>query len=143
MSARTMHLEELIETSTAMQYLQSCCLRTKDWTKNNCRCRTCVYRYAMGQYQVLAAAGLPIATPPGTADLTINTLAVKLPALWPDNPNKWFLYCEGKFRLHNFTKQQTMFDHCIQAMSAEQSDVVMDLMERGPSPTCISPTPQH
>ena len=29
-----------------------------------------------------------------------------------------------------------MFDHCIQAMTAEQSDVVMDLMERGPSPTC-------
>ena len=29
-----------------------------------------------------------------------------------------------------------MFDHCIQAMTAEQTDVVMDLMERGPSPTC-------
>ena len=29
-----------------------------------------------------------------------------------------------------------MFDHCIQAMAAEQSDVVMDLMERGSSPTC-------
>ena len=29
-----------------------------------------------------------------------------------------------------------MFDHCIQAMTAGQSDVVMDLMERGPSPTC-------
>ena len=29
-----------------------------------------------------------------------------------------------------------MFHHCIHAMTAEQSDVVMDLMERGPSPTC-------
>ena len=29
-----------------------------------------------------------------------------------------------------------MFDHCIQAMTAEQTDVVMDLIERGPSPTC-------
>ena len=26
-----------------------------------------------------------------------------------------------------------MFDHCLHAMSAEPSDVVMDLMERGPS----------
>ena len=86
--------------------------------------------------QVLAAAGLPINTPPCPADLTINAVAVQLPALWPDNPNKWFLYCEGKFRLHNISKQQTMFDHCIQAMTAEQSDVEMDLMERGPSPTC-------
>ena len=86
--------------------------------------------------QVLAAAGLPINTPPCPADLTINAVAVKLPALWPDNPNKWFLYCEGKFRLHNISKQQTMFDYCIQAMTAEQSDVVMDLMERGSSPTC-------
>ena len=29
-----------------------------------------------------------------------------------------------------------MVDHCIQAMTAEKTDVVMDLMERGPSPTC-------
>ena len=72
--------------------------------------------------RVLAAAGLPIDTPP------INAVAVKLPALWSDNQNKWFLYCEGKFRLHNISKQQTMFDHCIQAMTAEQTDVVMDLM---------------
>ena len=86
--------------------------------------------------RVLAAAGLPIDTPPGPTDLTINAVAVKLPALWPDNPNKWFLYCEGKFRLHNISKQQTMFDHCIQAMTAEQTDVVIDLMERGTSPTC-------
>ena len=84
--------------------------------------------------QVLAAAGLPINKPPCLA-LTINAVAVKLPALWPDNTNKWFLYCEGKFRLHNISKQQTMFDHCIHAMMAEQSDVVMDLIERGPSPT--------
>ena len=35
--------------------------------------------------RVLAAAGLPIDTPQGTADLTINVVAVKLPALWPDN----------------------------------------------------------
>ena len=83
--------------------------------------------------RVLAAAGLPIDTPPGP---TINAVSVKLPALWPDNPNKWFLYCEGKFRLHNISKQQTMFDHCIQAMTAEQTDVVMDLMERGSPPTC-------
>ena len=26
-----------------------------------------------------------------------------------------------------------MFDHCLHAMSADQSDVVMDLMEKGPS----------
>ena len=82
------------------------------------------------------AAGLQINTPPCRADLTINAVAVKLPALWPDNPNKCFLYCEGKFRLHSISKQQTMFDNCIQAMTAEQSDVVMELMERGPSPTC-------
>ena len=69
--------------------------------------------------------------------LTINAVAVKLPSFWPDNPNKWgFLYWEGKFRLHNISKQQTMFDHCLQAMTAEQSDEVMDLMERGPSATC-------
>ena len=63
-------------------------------------------------------------------------MAVKLPALWPDNPRNWFLYCEGKFRIHKITAQQTMFDHCIHAMTADQSDVVMDLMVRGPSHDC-------
>ena len=63
-------------------------------------------------------------------------MALKLPALWPENPRKWFLYCEGKFRLHKITAQQTMFDHCIHAMTTDQSDVIMDLMERGPSHNC-------
>ena len=63
-------------------------------------------------------------------------MALKLPALWPDNPRKWFLYCERKFRLHRITAQQTMFDHCIHAMTADQSDVIMDLMERGSSHNC-------
>ena len=58
---------------------------------------------------------------------------IKLPSLWPDNPAKWFLHGEGKFRLHRIVSQQTMFDHCLHAMSADQSDVVMDLMEKGPS----------
>ena len=86
---------------------------------------------------VLAAAGLSMETPPlPPLSMEINTVALKLPALWPDNPRKWFLYCEGKFRLHKITAQQTMFDHCIHAMTADQSDVIMDLMERGPSHNC-------
>ena len=74
--------------------------------------------------EVLAAAGLPVEMTHGH----VNGVAMTLPALWPDNPNKCFLHCEG-FRLHRITAQQTMFDHCIHAMSAEQSDVVMDLLE--------------
>ena len=31
-----------------------------------------------------------------------------------------------------------MFDHCIHVMSTEQSDVVTDLMEKGPSPNCYN-----
>ena len=88
--------------------------------------------------QVRAAAGLPTVPPPQPVDMTISAVAVKLPALWPDNPLKWFLHCEGKFCLHKITSQQAMFDHCIQAMAAEQSDVVMDLMEKGPSTTCYA-----
>ena len=82
--------------------------------------------------EVLAATGLPVETTRSHA----NAVAMKLPALWPDNPKKWFLHCDGRFRIHRITAQQRMFDHCINAMSAEQSDVVMDLLERGPTPTC-------
>ena len=76
-------------------------------------------------------------TPPlPPLSMEIDTVALKLPALWPDNPRKWLLYCEGKFRVHKITAQQAMFDHCIHAMTADQSDVIMDLMERGPSHNC-------
>ena len=87
----------------------------------------------------LAAAGLSMERP-GRPPLSmeINTVALKLLALWPDNPRKWFLYCEGKFRIHKITAQQTMCDHCIHAMTADQSDVVMDLMEREPSHDCYN-----
>ena len=50
---------------------------------------------------VLAAAGLLMETPARPLlSMEMNTVALKLPALWPDNPRKWFLYCEGKFRIH-------------------------------------------
>ena len=52
---------------------------------------------------VLAAAGLLMETPARPPlSMEMNTVALKLPALlkWPDNPRKWFLYCEGKFRIH-------------------------------------------
>ena len=50
---------------------------------------------------VLAAAGLLMETPARPPlSMEMNTVALHLPALWPDNPRKWFLYCEGKFRIH-------------------------------------------
>ena len=83
---------------------------------------------------ILEAAGLAVVPTPATiGPMEISAVALKLPSLWPDNPAKWFLHCEGKFRLHRIVSQQTMFEHCIHAMSVEQSDVVMDLMERGPT----------
>ena len=47
---------------------------------------------------VLAAAGGNASSPPLCMEM--NTVALNLPALWPDNPRKWVLYCEGKFRIH-------------------------------------------
>ena len=58
--------------------------------------------------EVVAAAGLSMEMPPRPPlSMEINTVALKLPALWPDTPRKWFLCCEGKFRLHRITAQQT------------------------------------
>ena len=82
---------------------------------------------------ILEAAGVAVVPTPATiGPMEISAVALELPSLWPDNPAKWFLHCEGKFRLHMIVSQQTMFDHCLRDMSAEQSDVVMDLMERCP-----------
>ena len=83
---------------------------------------------------ILEATGAAVVpTPAMISPMEISAVLLKLPSLWPDNPAKWFLHCEGKFRLHRIVSQQTMFDHCLHAISAEQSDVVMDLMEKGPS----------
>ena len=81
---------------------------------------------------VLQAAGMDVETPTQRT-LEVQAVSLKLPALWPDNPEKWFLHCEAKFRLHKIVVQQTMFDHCVHAMTAEQSDVIMDLMVKTPS----------
>ena len=78
---------------------------------------------------ILEAAGVAVlATPAAIGPMEISAVGLKLPPLWPDNPTKWFLHCEGKFQLHRIVSQQTMFDHCLHAMSAEHSDVVMYVM---------------
>ena len=74
---------------------------------------------------ILEAAGVAVVPAPATiGPMEISAVAFKLPSLWPDNPAKWFLHCEEKFRLHRIVSQQTKFDHCLHAMSAEQSDVL-------------------
>ena len=57
---------------------------------------------------ILEAAGLAVVPTPATP-MEINAVGLKLPSLWPDNPAKWFLHSEGKFRLHRIVSQQTMF----------------------------------
>ena len=78
---------------------------------------------------ILEDAGLAVVPTPA-APMEISAVGLKLPSRWLDNPAKWFLHCEGNFRLHRSMSQQTMFDHCLHAMSADQSDVVMGLMEK-------------
>ena len=53
------------------------------------------------RYCLRADPGLLMETPARPPlSMEMNTVALNLPALWPDNPRKWFLYCEGKFRIH-------------------------------------------
>ena len=63
---------------------------------------------------------------------------VKTASVMARQSTKMIPVLRGKFRIHKITAQQTMFDHCIHAMTADQSDVVMDLMERVPSHDCYN-----
>ena len=86
---------------------------------------------------ILKAAGVElVSTPAMIGPMQISVVALKLPLLWPNNPAKWFLRCERKFRLHRIVSQQTMFDHYLHTMSAEQCDVERQLMENGSSDNC-------
>ena len=66
-----------------------------------------------------------------TTDL-LNAVAVKLPPLWPDNIEMWFVQAESQFRLKGVVVSQTKFDYCIQSMSQEVTVKVLDLIRNPP-----------
>ena len=54
-----------------------------------------------------------------TAAELLNAVAVKLPLLWPDNIETWFIQTESQFRLKGVYSSQTKFDYCVESMSQE------------------------
>ena len=50
----------------------------------------------------------------------LMAVAVKLPQLWPENIETWFVQAEPQFRLNGVVVSQTKFDYIIKSMIAVQ-----------------------
>ena len=72
-----------------------------------------------------------MASPPAnpTAAASVNAVAVKLPAFWPQKPRSWFIPVEAQFRRAGITQEQTKFDHVLAVLDPETCDRISDVAE--------------
>ena len=67
-----------------------------------------------------------------TLDL-LNTVAVKVPAFWPDCAEAWFHQTEAQFALKGVSVSTTKFYYCISAFNRETAVQVLDLIRSPPA----------
>ena len=66
------------------------------------------------------------------SEQAISPVAVKLPAIWTEDLETWFLQAEAQFVLRNITAEETRFYHVVAALSAECAAKVKDIIRAPP-----------
>ncbi|XP_078487863.1 uncharacterized protein LOC144745813 [Ciona intestinalis] len=61
-----------------------------------------------------------------------NTVAVKLPVFWANQPRVWFQQAEAQFALKNVTVDQTKYYHVVSALDPDTATRLLDLLENPP-----------
>ena len=56
-----------------------------------------------------------------------STLAMKLPALWPQKPPSWFIPVKAQFKRAGITQESTKFDHVLAVLDFEMCDRISDV----------------
>ena len=66
---------------------------------------------------------------------SVNSVAVKLPGFWKDNPSGWFRQAESVFRLRNppITAKCTRYDHIVTALDSKTSLELSAVMDNPPA----------
>ena len=70
--------------------------------------------------------------PPGDAP-ELNSVHVKLPPFWPQDPEMWFAQAEALFATRRITSEVTKFHHIVASLAPEIATEVRDLLVAPPT----------
>lgn len=62
-----------------------------------------------------------------------DAVAIKLPALWTDNVDAWFMQTEAQFALNNITQDKTKFNYLIAALDSATAKRAMTIIRNPPA----------
>lgn len=57
----------------------------------------------------------------------INRIAIKIPAFWPDKPERWFYQIDAQFRIAGIVRDVTKFDYLISQLEPMYLDNIWDI----------------
>ena len=66
------------------------------------------------------------------AQLPLTTVFVKLPSIWTDSPEVWFLQAELQFKNKRITVSRTKFTHCVAAFPQYVACRLLNLVQAPP-----------
>ena len=75
---------------------------------------------------------MPDSPIPNESD-SINTVSVKLPPFWPDQPLVWFAQAESQFALRNIVLTKTKYYHVTAVLPQEVALSVLDILREPPT----------
>ena len=63
---------------------------------------------------------------------TVNSVSLKLPPFWPEQPTIWFAQTEAQFVIRNINVELTKFYHVVAALDGTTAQRVSDILEIPP-----------